>query len=317
MNTILGCPLPAKPVTDIEYGLGLRSLDISRSCITREGFSALLQYSPVLQKLKLFQVVVLRYNASVDLFRNSSIISLEAPLSEILMPDPVLPDSPSLLIHMPLLQEWTFTSVERPTAWTNDALRKELSDHCLLLTTFRFDKMTSTTSTDKISEFVLKCTQKLESCMFSAQSLGLAMAFACVSHLNTLTSLTITGTVTSLEISSTMEWVYYLPKICSNLKVLSMQELVMDIEEIEKQPWTCLGSQELSLRFKGLESKEEVERCVKQVCAFRRTGDANLTRLKDRDDVVSRVTLHLLKFPELSRLFVEGKEYFLPLSSAL
>ncbi|KAG0293933.1 hypothetical protein BGZ96_002047 [Linnemannia gamsii] len=227
------CSLPAMPSTDVEYGLRLNYLSLSRSCITREGFSALLQCSPVLQILKLFQVVVLRYNASLNLFRKSSIIYLEAPLGEILMPDPQLPGSPSLLVHMPLLQEWTFTSLERPTTWTDDTLRKELSDNCRLLKSLRFDKTTTTTSTGEIASLVLKCAQKLESCTFSAQDLNLAMAFACISHLDTLTSLTITVKKSLVDISYAMEWVYYIPKLCSNLKVLSIQEVVLEMKEIE------------------------------------------------------------------------------------
>ncbi|KAF9131425.1 hypothetical protein BG015_003852, partial [Linnemannia schmuckeri] len=315
INTLLACPLPAKTTSAVGYGLSLEYLDLSRACITREGFSALLQYSPVLRKLKIFQVVVLRYNPSLELFRESSVTSIEAPLDEILQPDPELRSSPTLLIHLPKLQKWTFTSLERPMSWTNDVLRKEIFDHCPLLKTFQLNK-TNTTRSDKFAELVLKCAQKLESCTFSALNLELSMAFACVNHLDTLTSLTITDTVSS-EDANAITWVYYLPKLCPNLKVLSMKDLVLDMKEVEEQPWTCLGLQELRVRFKELENMEEVERCVKQVCTWRRAANVKLVRLNDKNEVLSRVCIHLRQFRQLLRVCIESREFLLPPSPML
>ncbi|KAG0367591.1 hypothetical protein BGX24_003164 [Mortierella sp. AD032] len=294
--------------SNLSRGNCLESLKLSRSCITREGFSALLQSSPVLRRLELFQVVVLRHNPAFEILQSSSVTYLHAPLGETLMPDPALPNSPSLLVHFPLLKKWHMASLHRPTNWTNDAVRSEISSHCPLLTNIMFGKH----GTEGLDHLLLNCTQNLKSCSFTAQQLNIWTAFACISHLQTLTSITLMDNLQQQD-SPEMKWVYFLPKLCLNLKVLSMEGLTLDIKMVEDQPWTCLGLQELRVRFKGLESKEEIDRSITQVCAWRRAGDSTLVRLQDKDTVLSRVSSHLVQFKHLSTFWAGSKEHYLPL----
>ncbi|KAF9129836.1 hypothetical protein BGW39_003776 [Mortierella sp. 14UC] len=302
VNTLLTCPMPKRSST-LGCGLSLECLELSRTCLTREGFSALLQYSPVLRKLKLFRVVVLRYNPAFELFRDSRITSLEAPLGEILIPDNALPSSPSLLVHLPLLKEWHVTSLDRTDAWTDDSFRSEMSTHCPLLKSFQFDHFNST----KLSDLLLNCAQDLESCTFPACNLYISTVFACVSHQRTLTSITLMDKFQRQD-SPEMQWAYFLPKLCFNLKALSMEGLILDMKSVENQPWTCLGLQELRVQFRGLDSNDGIEQCVKQVCAWRQSGDSTLVRTMDKDTILSKVSLHLVQFKQLSTLWAGTKE---------
>ncbi|KAG0273084.1 hypothetical protein BGZ95_011114 [Linnemannia exigua] len=308
ISMLMTTPMPSS-ASNLSHGHCLENLELSRVCITREGFSALLQFSPVLRKIKLFKVVILRHNPAFKVFRDSSVTYLDAPMGDTLMPDPESPNSPSLLAHFPLLQKWFITCLHRPTAWTNEAVRSEISTQCPLLTNIRFGRH----GTETLDDLLLNCTQNLKSCSFSAYKLNMSTAFACISHLQTLTSITLEGTLRQHD-SPEMQWVYFIPKLCLHLKVLSMEGLILDAKTVEDQPWTCLGLQELRVRFKGLESNGDIAWSVTQVCDLRRAVDFTLVRLQDKDTVLSRVTLHLVQFKQLSTFWAGTKEYYLPLS---
>jgi hypothetical protein len=308
VNILLTPTMPKRSST-FGYGLSLQYLELTNTCLTREGFSDLLRYSPILHKLKLLNVLVLSYNPAFELFKDSSVTSLEASLNKILVPDTELTSSPSLLVHFPQLKEWHVTSLERASTWTNDALRSEISTYCPLLKRFQFGQCES----GMLSDLLLYCTQDLESCTFSAKNLLISTAFACISHQRTLTSLTLIGQ----QDSQTDQWVYFIPKLCPNLKVLSMEGVTLDIKLIENQPWTCMDLQELRVRFEGLDGGDGIAQCVTRVSAWRQAGASTPFRVLENGTVVSRVSVHLAQFYQLSKLWSGSKEYYLPLSPSV
>lgn len=236
------------------------------------GFSALLRYSPVLRTLKLFKIVVLDYNSAFELIRESSVTSLEA--------------------YLPLLKEWKFTSLDRPANWDMDHAHQIIAEYCPFLNTLGFGEAT----TDNLSELLIECFQLVESCTFSAKNLEVVTTVACINHMQTMTSVTITDELPpEANHSFMMKWVYFIPKLCLHLQYLSIEKLVLDMDTVQKHQWSCRNLRELIVKFKGLECEEDVEQCVMEVCAWRRLG-ANPPL---EGTMVSRVVHHLSQFDRM------------------
>ncbi|KAF9123323.1 hypothetical protein BGW39_009108 [Mortierella sp. 14UC] len=303
VNTLISYPMSPRS-SAVGYGVSLHYLSMNRVCLTREGFSALLRYSPVLRKLKLFHVVVLEYNPAFELSRESSVTSLEAPLGEVWMPDSEMSSAPSLLAHLPLLEEWIFTSLDQPSNWNKDTASQQVADCCPFLNTLRFSHAT----TDNLSDLLLDCFQLVEACTFSAKNLETVTTIACINHMQTLTSVTIADELAEPD-SPVMKWLYFIPKLCLHLEYLSIEKLALDIGTVKRHHWSCRDLRELRVRFKGLESGEDIGRCAKQVYAWRQTG----SMLPVDGTIVSRVSHYLIQFTQLSVVWMGTKDYFLPL----
>jgi hypothetical protein len=285
-----------------------RLTNLSLGCVyfTHEGFTTILRNSPALRKLKLSRVIVVHYNSAFELFKGSSVTSLHASLAEICMPDPGLGWTPSLLHLFPRLEEWHLPCVDRSSNWGDDiAFRRELRDCCPRLKTLRFDPVDDT---DKLSDLLFNSFRQPESCTFSAKNLSQGMILSLFSHLNTLTTIKITDKYTDDE---TLRWLYLIPKSCSHLEVLSMQDLVLDMESVEEHEWICKHLRELRVRFKGLEDIQLIDECLRKVC-LQRQHPSPFSALHSTPLQVSR---HLLQFEKLTTVSLGTKLYRLPHSA--
>lgn len=108
------------------------------------------------------------------------------------------------------------------------------SENAALVSRPRFDP---DEDNDLVSDLLFDSFRLIESCTFSAENLTQGMVLSLMSHLKTLTTIKITNKCTD---NATLRWLYLTPKTCSHLKVLSMQELVLDMTSVEDQEWSCL-----------------------------------------------------------------------------
>ncbi|KAG0272306.1 hypothetical protein BGZ96_005389 [Linnemannia gamsii] len=286
----------------------LTSLSLTRICFSHEGFTTLLRNSPVLRHLALFQVAILHFNEAFEQYRNSSITHLHAALDEICMPDPGPGWAPSLLYQFSQLQEWHLTAVDRSKNWGNDAaFRRELRDCCPRLKTLRFDPVLET---DKLSDLLFNSFRQPESCTFSAKNLSQGMVLSLICHLKTLTTVILTDKCTD---RATLRWLYLIPKSCSHLEVLSMQEVVLDMDSVDDHEWSCKYLRELRVRFEGLEDARDIIECLKNVYIQRRRPNTHLPAV---ESISSRVSRHLLQFDRLAIVSLGSNTYNLRLADA-
>ncbi|KAG9068325.1 hypothetical protein KI688_010591 [Linnemannia hyalina] len=289
------------PTSSSTVGTRLTSLTLTGMWLSHEGFTNLLRSSPTLRKLALSKVSIVHYMDEFDIFRDSSVTSLHASLEEICMPDPRAFLVPSLLHQFSRLEEWHLTSVDRCKTWGNDPeFRRELRECCPRLKTLRFDQVGNT---DKLSDLLLDSFIEPESCTFSAKNLSNSMVLSLISHLDTLTTIIITDKCTD---AAAIRWLYLIPKSCLRLKVLSMRDLILDMETVKEHEWRCEELTELHVRFKRLEDAQLIDGCIKDICNRRQ-----LRRRSPQDYMSSQVSNHLFGFIMLTTVSLGSKVYSL------
>ncbi|KAK5817008.1 hypothetical protein F5H01DRAFT_321005 [Linnemannia elongata] len=267
----------------------LLRMSLNRVRFIHEGFTDILRNSPVLRRL--------------ELFRDSSVTSHE-PLAEICMPDPGPGWAPSLLNQFSRLEEWHLPAVDRSKNWGNDPdFRRELRRCCPRLKTLRFDQVANT---DKLSDLLLDSFIEPESCTFSAKNLSNSMVLSLVSHSNTLTTIIITDKCIN---AVAMRWLYLVPKSCSRLRVLSMRQLVLDMETVKENEWRCENLTELHVRFQGLEDTQLIDGCIRDMCSRRKKPYC----INPGNSISKQVSNHLLEFYRLTTICLGTKVYSLPI----
>ncbi|OAQ27739.1 hypothetical protein K457DRAFT_139180 [Linnemannia elongata AG-77] len=291
---------PTGPST---FGNRLTSLTLTGIRFSHEGFTHLLRSSPTLRKLALSKVAVIYYMKEFDIFRDSSVTSLRAPLAETCMPDPGSNWAPSLLHQFSRLEEWHLPAVDRSKNWGNDPeFRRELRQCCPRLKTLRFDPIDDT---DKLSDLLIDSFIGPESCNFSAENLSNSLVLSLIYHVNTLTTIIITDKCTNAK---AMRWLYLIPKSCSHLRVLSIRDLVLDMAIVKQHEWSCEDLTELHVRFEGLEDTQLIDGCIKEMCSRRQRP----YRITPGDSISTQVSNHLLGFYRLTTISLGTKVYSLP-----
>ncbi|KAG0061310.1 hypothetical protein BGZ89_011576 [Linnemannia elongata] len=248
-------PSSTDPRSNASLGTRLKSLSLTHICLTREGFSSLLQYSPLLDELTLVRVMLICHKPGIPLYTGSALRYLTA----------------------------TFTQ------------------------TVAF----KSSNTEAMSALLLKNFKALESCTLPAKTLAMSTTLGLVSHLESLTTIRITG---EIQDATSTQLLSVIMKLCRNLQVLSFESLVCDVEAVESYPWGCKELEELRVRFKGLDTPQDIDGCIKKLCSSRRSSGIIVTRPMDTDTISSRVAQYLLQFKQLRTVWLGGRDYYLPRS---
>ncbi|OAQ21997.1 hypothetical protein K457DRAFT_143634 [Linnemannia elongata AG-77] len=304
-------PSSTDPRSNASLGNRLKSLSLTNICLTREGFSSLLQYSPLLDELTLERVMFIYHKPGIPLYTGSALRYLSADFAQVWCNDNLDLSAPCLLLHFPLLEKWHLTSMTRPSNRTIDLNNLDFSSWCPLLKTITFGSYD--TDTEAMSALLLSNFKDLESCTLPAKTLVMSTTLGLVSLVDSLTTIRITG---DAQDATTTRFLSVIMKLCRNLQVLSFETLVYDVEAVEKSQWKCKDLRELRVRFKGLDTPQKIDGCIKKLCSSRRSGGIALTRRKDVDMISTRVVQHLLQFKKLRTLWLGTEGYYLPCSPA-
>ncbi|KAG9061047.1 hypothetical protein KI688_007676 [Linnemannia hyalina] len=302
-------PSSTDPRSNASLGTRLKSLSLTHICLTREGFSSILQYSPLLDELTLDRVMVMYHKPGIPLYTGSALRYLSADFAQVWCNDSLDPSAPCLLLHFPLLEKWHLTSLAQPNNRTIDLKNLDFSSWCPLLQTVTF----GSDDTDAISALLLNNFKDLKSCTLSAKTLAMSTALGLVSHMDSLTTIRFTG---EAQEATSMQLLSVTMKLCRNLQVLSFESLVCDVETVEKIRWGCKGLRELRVRFQGLDTPEDIDGCLKKLCVTTRSGGIGSTRHLDKDTISTRIVQHLLQFKQLRTVWLGTKDYDLHRSSA-
>ncbi|KAF9146269.1 hypothetical protein BGX30_002525 [Mortierella sp. GBA39] len=300
-------PFPSSrgPRSNASLGTRLKSLSLTHICLTREGFSSLLQYSPLLDELTLERVTVVLHKPGIPLYTGSALRYLYADFAQVWCNDSLDPFAPCLLLHFPLLEKWHLTSLAQPNNRTIDLENLDFSSWCPLLKTVTF----GSDVTEAISTLLLNNFKDLQSCTLSAKALAMSTALGLVSHLDSLTTVRFTG---KAQNSASIQLLSVIVKLCRNLQVLSFESLVCDVEAVEKSRWGCKDLRELRVRFKGLDTPHDIDGCLGKLCAMRRTGGIVVTRPIEMGTISTQVFQHLFQFKKLRTVWLGTKDYYLP-----
>ncbi|KAF9539443.1 hypothetical protein EC957_005402 [Mortierella hygrophila] len=314
----ISSPIPSSPLgngtTHGGGGGGLRILKLSYINITRETFSNVLRRCPGLQELDLHHVLFLNHKPSISLFTKSKLRRLVASFSQVWKVDPNDRSAPSLLAHFPLLKEWRITSLTQPTDTSLVTIREEITRCCPLLYHIQFNDNDSA-----MASYLLTNTfTGLQSCCLLDAIIDSSTVFGLVTHRDSLTSVSVMATsIADIDYRpTTIDWLYMIPRFCQHLQVLDLESYLWDIHEIEDHWWVCEGLQELRVRFKGLNTPQDIDDCLKNLCDLIRSGCTGLIRPRDKDTVSTRVVRHLLRFKQLRTVWLGTEDYCVPRSSA-
>ncbi|KAF9080517.1 hypothetical protein BGX23_002025, partial [Mortierella sp. AD031] len=299
---------PSSPDTgeSASRGSSLTTLQLTHVCLTREGFSSLLRCCPNLDRLTISQVMLLYHKPSIPLFTGSKLRYLAASFAQVWGHDTNDPSAPCLLEQFPLLEEWHITFLFQPAYRTIDPCRVDFSSYCPRLKTVRFGNDNKET----MSNLLLYSFTGLESVAFPAQNLVMSTALGLITHQETLTSIRI---MDKIQDPSLMQWFYFLPRLCRNLEVLSIEQLVLNMDAVEKHRWSCEKLKELRVRFEGLDTPQDIDGCLMNICVRSCTSDTPLAGPgTNMETISSRVTHHLLHFKKLKTVWLGTKVHYLP-----
>ncbi|KAF8938495.1 hypothetical protein BGZ47_008553 [Haplosporangium gracile] len=305
---------PSPPGTGTGNGGGLRTLRLSYINITRETFSGVLQRCPGLQELNLHRVLFLNHKFSISLFTGSKLRHLVASLDQVWEVDPNDTSAPSLLAHFPFLEKWHMRSSTQATNSSLNVIRQEISRCCPFLKDILFGN-----DNCAISSYLLATTFKgLKSCTLPDLAISSSTVLGMVAHRKSLTSVSVINTPDTdiLHNASTLQWLYMIPKLCQHLQVLDLGSFDWEIDEVERNEWTCEGLQVLRVGFYGLETPQDIDGCLRKLCVTRRSGGNVVVRPLEMDTIATRVIQHLLQFKQLRTVWLGTKDYYLPPSSA-
>ncbi|KAF9090877.1 hypothetical protein BGX29_011255 [Mortierella sp. GBA35] len=163
---------------------------------------------------------------------------------------------------------------------------------------------------ETMSNLLLYSFTGLESVAFPAQNLVMSTALGLITHQETLTSIRI---MDKIQDPSLMQWFYFLPRLCRNLEVLSIEQLVLNMDAVEKHRWSCEKLKELRVRFEGLDTPQDIDGCLMNICVRSCTSDTPLAGPgTNMETISSRVTHHLLHFKKLKTVWLGTKVHYLP-----
>ncbi|KAH7034405.1 hypothetical protein BKA57DRAFT_476086 [Linnemannia elongata] len=300
-------PSSTDPRSNASLGTRLKSLSLTHVCLTREGFSSILQYSPLLDELTLVRVMLICHKPGIPLYTGSALRYLTSDFGQVWCNDNLDPSAPCLLLHFPLLEKWHITSLFSDGKQAIDLNNLDFSSWCPFLKTVAF----KSSNTEAMSALLLKNFKALESCTLPAKTLAMSTTLGLVSHLESLTIIRITG---EIQDATSTHLFSVIMKLCRNLQVLSFESLVCDVEAVERYPWGCKELEELRVRFKGLDTPQDIDGCIKKLCSSRRSSGIIVTRPMDTDTISSRIAQYLLQFKQLRTVWLGGRDYYLPRS---
>ncbi|KAK3828034.1 MAG: hypothetical protein J3Q66DRAFT_363216 [Benniella sp.] len=328
----LSLPLPISPdlffTTDAfaphtHTGSKLTFLKIRGLRMTRNAFSRLLRICPSLQHLDISDTV-LQSIIFTDTCQHPTLSHLTASIEQIFRVDPVLPNTPTLLLHFPnlaILETWQSTTTPGVTI---DTISKEVAQRCPNLNTIRARE-----GGLLLPHILVYGTRNLTEICVLHKQLSSELMMAILTHKDTLkTVMTLPPSdeiFQSVNVAAVDDhlaasgWTaQVILSDCFQLQKFSFPFHEMDMDDVDRIPWVCHDLETLYVRVKGLNSNELVNRALQMWIDGKRTRssmkDKNMNSKtgskhdSSRDVPIDvRVARHLLRFEKLKCVWLGTK----------
>lgn len=195
--------------------------------------------------------------------------------------------------------------MNRPLRWPVGPVFEDFSTWCTDLKAITFGER----GAELTPNLLINTFQKVESCTLLSENLTSATALGLIAHQATLTSVTVKGVK---EDSTWTQWFHMIPRLCTNLQVLSLESLEFDSNTLDTFQWECKNLRELRVRFHDLDDDWEIEGCLKQLCDWRRFGGGALIPHKHKMNAETRVCQFLFQYKRLRTVWLGTKDCYLP-----
>ncbi|KAG0274535.1 hypothetical protein BGZ95_009688 [Linnemannia exigua] len=164
-------------------------------------------------------------------------------------------------------------------------------------------------NTELMSDLLFHSFTSLKSCTLYAQNFAMSTAFGLVIHQETLVSLTIKG---EMKDNSSVKFLPLVVRLSRHLQFLSLESFVCDLEKVGRNLSESFGLQELRIRFKSLDAPQDIDRCIQQVCDWRRSGNIPSIPPQHDDSISTSCARVLILLKQLRTVWLGTKVYYLP-----
>ncbi|KAF9123547.1 hypothetical protein BGW39_008888 [Mortierella sp. 14UC] len=320
-------------------GSNLTELSLEALCLSRDNFSDILRCSPLLVDVIVCSTLLYSYNPTTELVMHQRVKKLTASLQQVWVPDDLLPEWPSLLVHFPQLVTWIDPTRRLPdptrrlpnTTWDlpnptwsfpdppvkMQDLRVEIACCCprLVEIDFMYDK----SDPKDIADLLVEAFTSLEYCGFYYALPNRKTFIGIMEHQETLTRIVLLAP-DSKALPSQLDpnpaaknLVCLILRSCRSLQVFSARDHQMDIATAEQHKWVCGDLKDLQVRFKGLETSMAVDDCLERLSVLRSCGSqGNLGEAGKSDGSIGqRVCRKLFPLRKLNTVWLGSKIYYL------
>jgi hypothetical protein len=321
------------PTTSTEGSSKLSAIIIDGLVMTRDSLSSLLEHCPLLNKLDIRDTRLLSWptydSSTAHYFQHTRLKEFTAPVEQIFMMDQRYHNIPSLFVHFPNLEKWSTWNSDEHVDIPIKVIRDEIPRRCPSL-----KKLCLETRPPVGIGVLTQALKNLTSICILNEHLSAEMVMAILNHQETLIEVaTFTdGDLSELEVVPEVEghqldtsgWIVQsLPGRCTRLRIFDLTLLEMDMDDIEMTDWGCHDLEELSIRVKGLDTKQKIDRAIQ----LWKEGRVAISKKQVKDvqvessvspqlegvipasdkSIEARVARHLLKFKKLRQVWLGWK----------
>ncbi|KAF9169246.1 hypothetical protein BGX21_010746 [Mortierella sp. AD011] len=303
----------------------LTSVTLKNLRMTRDSLSTLLFVCPALNDISISRCVFLKCR-NYDFHQNFHVTKFCASIGQILYPHPGH-DTVSLLVHFPNLKVWANLDRDSLAETTAKSFRKEMMKYCSDVVAVESYASPSTV----VENIFSALTQPLEKIQFSYDTISPGVIKSILFHSSTLLSIEANNsTIKNWDYDadevfdmadnaseSGFGWmIQTIPMTCSRLEVIILPSHKMDMDIVERMPWTCMDLRVLKIRVQGLETKKRIQSVVKRwqhgLQAQRQKIHLDVmtgVKTEEKDSINNKVLRHLLQFKKLTTVWLGYKTW--------
>ncbi|KAG0314672.1 hypothetical protein BGZ99_007933 [Dissophora globulifera] len=186
--------------------------------------------------------------------------------------DVVKVGTPSLLVHFPNLQRWGTGSKLPLSEFPTQAVKNCVSKWCPKLSEIE----TISTPSILLCHLLVNVFTGLTTFVFEYDDISSDMIMAVLRYPTSWTTIaTYTprdgfyedfaedGVYDDPDHFQSSGWmIQSLLRICYKLKIFNVQQHVMDLDDIEREPWVCTDLEDIAFRIRGLDTRDKIERAI-------------------------------------------------------
>ncbi|KAF9580473.1 hypothetical protein BGW38_002876, partial [Lunasporangiospora selenospora] len=249
----------------------LVSLSLRWLKMPRESFNVVLRSCPALKQVDMWGTTFLAARNFID-FKHTGVLKFQAIITDIFTNNNS--NNPSPLIHFPNLICWITGSDGNIQSFPTQAVKTAVAKWCPKLKTLG----SSFTSAQLLPHLIKDVFVTLSSLILAYSNVTQDLILAIIrvqSRWRTLkayvprdgyySEFKNKGMASINDPLPNLGWVFQsLPRLCRNLEHFQFPEHVMNMDEVEIEPWGCKNLQTLYIRFQELDSRDAIEGAIEQ-----------------------------------------------------